>query len=677
MDMTTTMPSADQRPLNGGSRSTTLEAVRPANATEPFTLLPGGADSAQHGHNDHRPSRALPRPHQLEALDKAEALLRLPGSEPVPPEGLRCQVRSATGTGKSLTAIWLADRLEAARVLVLAPTLALLEQNVEVWLREGRGGLMLGLCSLIAGPRGMLCTTDAAELLQRAGGAGQVTVFGTYSSLKVLESAHGLGLARWDLTVVDEAHRTSGAREKAWAAVHDNNRIPSTRRCYMTATPRVWEPREADAAEARERGIEPADLVASMNSELFGPVAADFSLGEAIAAGTIAPYRILCVDIRDDHLNNLLAAGHEENSDEVRGARLEALRTATLTAVATYGLHRTLTFHCRVDEALSFNDGLRDVARKLWTGGQSQRPDPDRLWTRTLHNGVSPRIRRRVLGEFEAGADEDGTAMEHSLLSSVRILGEGVDTRACDSVVFCHMPTSMPDLIQAVGRSLRMQPGEGKVSTIIVPIFLGHGEVPGDMLTSKAYKDLARLLDALRTYDREAVEELALPRSGAGTERPQILQFSTWRDPVLLATCMKLRVLRPEKVEFTRGVAASTLYRDQVGDLQVPYSCRIDVPGIGPFPLGAWIAAVRTDRAAGALDDDQIAILDALGMQWAPSPGRSRGLDGSERRLALKAGVQFRLREGHMNVPLSHTEPVVVEDGSTVLVRLGAFFASC
>ncbi|MEY9840661.1 DEAD/DEAH box helicase family protein [Streptacidiphilus sp. EB103A] len=633
----------------------------------------GGYDSG-----DHQPPRSQPRPHQLEALDSAESHLTLPASGVLPSEGLRCQIRSATGTGKSLTAVWLADRLNADRVLVLAPTLALLEQNVGVWQREGRGGLMLGLCSLKAGhrPQGMDCTTDPDALLEWTRGADRVTVFATYSSLKNLEAAHQRGLIPWDLTVVDEAHRTSGACDKSWAVIHDNQRIPSDRRCYMTATPRMWEPREEDAVAAYERGMGPDDLVASMDSPLFGPVAADFSLGEAIAAGMIAPYRILCVDIRDDHLNHLLAVGHDRNSPQVRGARLEALRTAALTATAAYDLRRTLTFHHRVAEARSFNAGLGEVARELWLRHPTQSPNPNRLWTRTLHSADSMTVRRRALSEFEAGADIYGTAMERSLLSSVKLLGEGVDTRECDSVIFCDMPGSMPDLIQAVGRCLRMQPGEGKISTIIVPIFLGPGELPGDMLTSKAYKDLVRLLEALRAHDREAVEQLALPRSGAETWRPEILQFSTWRDPVLLATCMKLRVLRPELVEFTRGVAASTLYRDQVGDLRVPYNCRIEVPGIGLYSLGAWIAAVRRDRSAGALDNDQIAILDALDMEWAPSAGRIGG-GGPGRHHGLLAGVQFRTREGHMNVPLAHMEPIVLDDGSTVLVKLGRFLASC
>lgn len=76
---------------------------------------------------------------------------------------------------------------------------------------------------------------------------GRVTLFATYAAvgLGVLERAHAAGLGPWDLVVVDEAHRTSGALGKPWAGVHDNERLPAVRRLYMTATPRLWEPASA------------------------------------------------------------------------------------------------------------------------------------------------------------------------------------------------------------------------------------------------------------------------------------------------------------------------------------------------------------------------------------------------------------------------------------------------
>ncbi|WP_327686497.1 hypothetical protein [Streptomyces sp. NBC_00467] len=37
----------------------------------------------------------------------------------------------------------------------------------------------------------------------------------------------------------------------------------------------------------------------------------------------------------------------------------------------------------------------------------------------------------------------------------------------------------MPDLVQAVGRALRMQPGEGNMASLVVPVLLGPGRSAG------------------------------------------------------------------------------------------------------------------------------------------------------------------------------------------------------
>src|ERR1039457_6939085 len=68
-----------------------------------------------------------PQPHQTEALD---ALL------PALQTHDRVSAIMACGTGKTLVALWVTERLEAKRVLVLLPSLALLRQTLHEWLRE-------------------------------------------------------------------------------------------------------------------------------------------------------------------------------------------------------------------------------------------------------------------------------------------------------------------------------------------------------------------------------------------------------------------------------------------------------------------------------------------------------------------------------------------------------------
>lgn len=70
----------------------------------------------------------------------------------------------------------------------------------------------------------------------------------------------------------------------------------------------------------------------------------------------------------------------------------------------------------------------------------------------------------------------------------------------------------MVDIVQMVGRALRMRPGTGKLATLIVPVFPGEDEDADELLTSDAYSTLAKILGALRAHDADTLEALADPR---------------------------------------------------------------------------------------------------------------------------------------------------------------------
>ncbi|MBA9050716.1 putative helicase [Streptomyces phaeogriseichromatogenes] len=411
----------------------------------------------------------------------------------------------ATGSGKTRVAARGAEKLRAGRVLVLVPSLDLLTQTEAAWREAGRTGPMIGVSSLRGEDVAFPNTTDVEELVDWVRPFDKVTVFATYASLGLgtLERAHKGGLPGWDLIVVDEAHRTSGRLGKPWAVVHDNTRIPSLRRLYMTATPRLWQLDE-DAEGA------PGELVASMEDDPDGPFGArcfTLTLSEAIDRGICAPYQVVCVDITDTQLQAAQLLGVEGRSDEVRGARLAALQTALLKASSEENFRRTLVFHHVVKEAEAFAAGLPDVAKRLHAADPGLYPRT--IWANWLCGEHKPGHRRRVLGEFTSGIATDGTVVEKGFLGSVKVLGEGVDTRECDSVYWADVRGSMPDLVQAVGRALRMHPGEGKVASLVVPVLLDPGETADNMLTSRAFGGLAKLLEALRAHDARVVEQLA------------------------------------------------------------------------------------------------------------------------------------------------------------------------
>ncbi|MEV6080681.1 Helicase associated domain protein [Streptomyces sp. NPDC052069] len=594
--------------------------------------------------------------HQVEAVDGVLCMLATPG-EGMPGQGLRTQVIAATGSGKTLIGVEAANRLNARRVLVLVPTLDLLVQMAGAWRRGGRHGAMVGVCSLRAEEsEGIPCTTDPDELTVWVRDLDVVTVVATYASLAALQRAHGAGLPPWDLMVVDEAHRTSGDAGKPWAAVHDQERLPAARRLYMTATPRVWEAPEGGTAAPR--------LVASMDADspVFGPVAYELKLSEAIRRGIVAPYQVLCLDIRDPGYQAALLGGGT-GSQAARGARLAAVQTGLMRAAVEERIRRVLAFHSRVAEAEAMAAGVPAVAAALTAEDPDTYPPADRVWADWLCGEHAPAHRRNSLAEFASdflGGNSDILAALR-VLSSVKVLGEGVDTAECDAVLFADSRGSMVDIVQMVGRALRTRPGRGKLATLIVPVFLGAGESGDEMVTSDAYTTLAKVLGALRAHDTETIEALADPRVRSGREHTGdqdqegqdvkgqedggqdvegrdvevgvpaarvsspaaagVLRFSEERDPVAVARFLRLRVIDPEGAYWRRGVeAAGRWLRESGGSvLRVPYMVVTpeDWGGVGGYPLGQWIAEQRRAYAAGTLESARVVELEQLGMVWS------------------------------------------------------------
>ncbi|WP_033230243.1 DEAD/DEAH box helicase family protein, partial [Streptomyces graminis] len=230
--------------------------------------------------------------------------------------GTRGLYVSATGTGKTLVSIRVADELGARLVLFVVPTLDLAAQTALAWRRDGHAEHMVIVSSLDATGRDdlvaarVMSTTDPHALAALMSVVGQdqdqipaLTVICTYDSLDKIEQTQSTKYAvpPFDLAVMDEAHRIAGRADKKWAIVNDAKRIHAERRLYMTATPRIFAAPElaesADTTRPRRRRATAvaADAFAnSMDNEaVYGPKVFDYPLAQAVADGRAADYRIV------------------------------------------------------------------------------------------------------------------------------------------------------------------------------------------------------------------------------------------------------------------------------------------------------------------------------------------------------------------------------------------------
>ncbi|MCA1221923.1 DEAD/DEAH box helicase [Streptomyces sp. 8L] len=568
------------------------------------------------------------RDHQGEAVAAIVRGLDVPPGG-IPADGLRGQVNAACGTGKTIMAAAAARRIAPkGRVLVVVPTLDLLTQTVQAWRAAGHTGPAVAVAGLEDDPAlwglKVRATTNAVQLALWHG-QGPVTIYATYHSLGVLaeafEGAYGQQLAPVDLAVVDEAHRTSGSMGKAWADIHNQNIIPARRRLYLTATPRIWQERPNREIAEGVRDPLPREMAASMDDErIFGPVLYKLSLASAISRGLLARYQIIVLELKDPVVTPERLMGEDRRSEEVRGQRLGALQAALLHTMAQHNLETCITYHHRTMEAPAFAEGLGQVAKRLHAA--QPHTYPATIWADWLCGDHVPEHRRGVLGTF-------GTTARRAVLSNCRVLGEGVDIRAVDCVALLDPKGAAHDIVQAIGRALRQTPGQGKLATLIVPVFLKPGETPEDMFTSSSYRPLVQVLEGLRAHDEEAVELLAIPQEpqkadvapsqyiGAAPEDGEdearlLLRFAAPRDPVMVAEWVSFNVIDTERQDWARGWAKLKTFTEREGHARVPYGHKE-----GAYPLGQWIAEQRRAYGAGQMTGRRAQRLEKLGMVWS------------------------------------------------------------
>ncbi len=588
-----------------------------------------------------RPVRAapkIPRHHQREAL-KAVAS----GFE----TSERGQLIMACGTGKTLTAVLVAEKLKSRRTLVLVPSLSLLSQTIREWTANSRRPFkFLSVCSdetvwdeedqwvSNTAELGFPVTTNPADIAAFLRRRGPSVVFSTYqSSPRIAEAYRADRVPGFDLAIADEAHRCAGRVSADFATILDAYVIKSKRRLFMTATPRYLTRRVQKAA--RDADYE----VASMDDEtMFGPQFHRLSFGEAIERDLLSDYQVVIVGVDNPTYRAFAEKGSFVTIDgrEVTDARTLASHIGLAKAMRNYDLRRTITFHGRVKRAREFAGDFEGVV--AWMPS-SEKPPGD-IWT------------SHVSGEMPTGERDvrlqrlrDLTRDERGLLSNARCLAEGVDVPTLDAVSFIDPRRSQVDIVQAVGRAIR-KADDKSVGTVVLPVFVDDTDDPEEALDTSAFKAVWDVLKALRAHDGELGEELdALRRemgrlgSGHGNLPEKLtLNLPVGVDPAF-ATALQTRIVVESTASWEYRFGLLKRWIDLHGDKVVPTDAYVD-----GYRLGGWISVQRTRHKRGLLSRDRFTRLDAL-PGWVWDAQDSRFEEGLQ---YLKA---FIATNGHGNIP--------------------------
>jgi len=392
------------------------------------------------------------------------------------------------GTGKTLISLWVKEKIKAQKVLVFLPSLSLLNQTLQVWNSEKNDDYnTLCVCSdqsvglsddetesnltiLENKVKRTQITVTPSEIKKFVNDNEKFVIFSTYhSSVKILEA---IGEQKFDCIVYDESHNIAQARDMAQSEefMTQSHHIEAKKKLFMTATPKILNPELL--------GNEKLRIYSMDDSSIFGPTFYNMSFREAIEDPEIpiVDYKILLID-QTDQFQKL---GSEANELDIsQTALLDVYAAKKTQSDKQIDIRKIISYHSKIQKAQLFIDRSTNFEKI-----KNQILEDEVLYSDHINGTMSVSTRLNILDTFATS--------DIGLVTNVRCLTEGIDVPQIDAVFFSDPKTSIIDIIQAIGRTLRRDPkNPDKIAYVIVPIYNGEG----------GYASLINILNALKHVD--------------------------------------------------------------------------------------------------------------------------------------------------------------------------------
>jgi superfamily II DNA or RNA helicase len=427
-----------------------------------------------------------PKEHQIKALKQAV-------NHFVKEKNTRGKLIFPCGAGKSLTGYWMTQELKSKSTIIAVPSLSLVKQTLDVYLREivakGKKVKWLCICSdegigseedivFKTENLGVPCQTDPVyiEKWLRENKDENIVIFTTYQSGRIIaEISKNLNFT-FNVGIFDEAHKTVGSDKKLFSHLLFEENISIEKRIFMTATERFY-------AGSKD------DIISMDDEHIYGDTFAQMSFKEAIEMELLSDYKVITIDVKKSEIadfikdNNLVQLNDKWKKETE--ARSLASMLALRKAMKLFPIKNAVSFHSSIDKAIR-NKELQSYI----TDTYNYTP----IDTFTV-SGKMPTTKRNIIVKEFADSPR-------SLITNARCLTEGVDVPNIDCIVFADPRKSKVDIVQALGRALRKKEGKDW-GYVILPVV--YDDVTQE-IDNENFNEILAIVRGLASNDDRIVE---------------------------------------------------------------------------------------------------------------------------------------------------------------------------
>lgn len=475
------------------------------------------------------------RQHQKTAMDNTHEAFKTAD---------RGKLIMACGTGKTFTSLRIAENETNGKglILFLVPSIALLGQTLREWATEANEPInAICICSdpevskkktknedndnFSVVDLALPASTNVEDIIEQfnsfkvKGQPVMTVVFSTYQSIEVIAKAQkelikqNNSAGEFDLIICDEAHRTTGVSlagedESSFTKVHDNNFIKAKKRLYMTATPRLY------SDDTKSKAAQAEAILCSMDDPaLYGEEIYRIGFGEAVNLGLLTDYKVLILTLSDKDVppavQKMIADKESEINADDASKLIGCINALSKQILGDAGIleandpdpmHRAVAF-CQSIAASKKITATYNTATEAYIDSLPLEKKEQMVSVSSKHidGTMSAPARDELLGWLKAETANN----ECRVLTNVRCLSEGVDVPSLDAVMFLSARNSQIDVVQSVGRVMRLSPGtKKKYGYIIIPVVVPSNiEADKGLDDNERYKVVWTVLNALRAHD--------------------------------------------------------------------------------------------------------------------------------------------------------------------------------
>ena len=533
------------------------------------------------------------------------------------------QLIMACGTGKTFTTLWIKEKLKAETTLILLPSLSLLSQTLKEWsFAMNQPFKSLCVCSDETVSKGASedqlletvqdlsfpVTADPNLISKFLKSSGTKVLFSTYQSSPMIAEAQKMkDVPAFDLVIADEAHRCAGKVNSSFTTVLNDDLIRNKKKLFTTATPRTYSSNLKKQAEDLDFEISGMD-----DEKVFGSEFYRLSFGNAIKRGLLTDYQLVIIGVDEPMIADWIKRRELlQTNDEIVDAKSLAAEIGLIKAIKDYNLKRVLSFHSRVKSAEDFSKELPKVLDLI---DESHKPK-GKLATGFVSGKMPTNQRRLKLDQLK-----ELTQGDYAVLSNARCLSEGVDVPALDGIAIIDPKASQIDIVQTVGRAIRLSENKS-VGTIIIPVFIENGDDPEVSIESTNFKPLWDVVKAIRSHDEMLAFELDTLRTEMGKQRKRSIQVGGLKKIVIdvpqsvnnnFSNSLRTHLIEYTTASWNFWYGLLIRYKEHLGNLAIP----IRYTTKDGYKLGYWIGTQRVNQ--NSLSPERKKLLDDLGFIWDP-----------------------------------------------------------